>query len=226
MQRIGRVDRRMDSKLEDKIKLQYPHLASKRGIAKYWNFLPPDELNEILSLYQKVTNKTLRISKVFGIEGKQLLTEKDDYDALKDFEHEYEGETSKGEEIKLKYQKILIAEPLLEEKLNAFPLKVFSGKEAIKADTKGGTTRWSLQEGITSWYFYSVDKKVTLEDFILINEIISCNIDEPRIVKFEQKNLVDIQKIIKNHIINNYYKASQVPVQDEEGNSLNPVLLT
>ena len=241
MQRIGRVDRRMDSKLEDKIKLQYPHLASKRGIAKYWNFLPPDELNEILSLYQKVTNKTLRISKVFGIEGKQLLTEKDDYDALKDFEHEYEGETSKGEEIKLKYQKILIAEPLLEEKLNAFPLKVFSGKESVKPDTKGvffcyrlpinikntdGTTRWSLQEGITSWYFYSVDKKVTLEDFILINEIISCNIDEPRIVKFEQKNLVDIQKIIKNHIINNYYKASQVPVQDEEGNSLNPVLLS
>lgn len=241
MQRIGRVDRRMDAKLEDKIKLQYPHLASKRGIAKYWNFLPPNELNEILSLYQKVTNKTLRISKVFGIEGKQLLTEKDDYDALKDFEHEYEGETSKGEEIKLKYQKILIAEPLLEEKLNAFPLKVFSGKEAVKADTKGvffcyrlpinikntdGTTRWSLQEGITSWYFYSIDKKATLEDFIQINEIISCNKDEPRIVKFEQKNLVDIQKTIKNHIINSYYKASQIPVQDEEGNSLNPVLLT
>jgi len=241
MQRIGRVDRRMDSKLEDKIKLQYPHLALKRGIAKYWNFLPPDELNEILSLYQKVTNKTLRISKVFGIEGKQLLTEKDDYDALKDFEHEYEGETSKGEEIKLKYQKILIAEPLLEEKLNAFPLKVFSGKEAVKADTKGvffcyrlpinikntdGTTRWSLQEGITSWYFYSIDKKIILEDFIAINEIISCNESEQRIVKFEQKNLVDIQKTTKNHIINNYYKASQVPVHDEEGNSLNPILLT
>jgi superfamily II DNA or RNA helicase len=241
MQRIGRVDRRMDPAIEVKIKLQYPHLAAKRGIAKYWNFLPPDELNEILSLYQKVTNKTLRISKVFGIEGKQLLTEKDDYDALKDFEHEYEGETSKGEEIKLKYQKILIAEPILEEKLNAFPLKVFSGKKAIKADTKGvffcyrlpinikntdGTTRWSLQEGITSWYFYAIDNKIIIEDFIAINEIISCNINEPRIVKFEQKNLVDIQKIIKNHIINNYYKASQVPVHDEEGNSLNPILLS
>ena len=35
--------------IEEKIKLQYPHLAAKRGIAKYWNFLPPDELNEILS---------------------------------------------------------------------------------------------------------------------------------------------------------------------------------
>lgn len=241
MQRIGRVDRRMDSKLEDKIKLQYPHLASKRGIAKYWNFLPPDELNKILSLYQKVTNKTLRISKVFGIEGKQLLTEKDDYDALKDFEHEYEGETSKGEEIKLKYQKILIAEPLLEEKLITFPLKVFSGKESVKADTKGvffcyrlpinikntdGTTRWSLHEGITSWYFYSNDKKIILEDFIAINEIISCDESEQRIVKFEHKNLVDIQKTVKKDIINNYYKASQIPVHDEKGNSLNPILLT
>jgi hypothetical protein len=241
MQRIGRVDRRMDPAIEEKIKLQYPHLAAKRGIAKYWNFLPPDELNEILSLYQKVTNKTLRISKVFGIEGKQLLTEKDDYDALKDFEHEYEGETSKGEEIKLKYQKMLIAEPILEEKLNAFPLKVFSAKEAIKADTKGvffcyrlpinikntdGTMRWSLQEGVTSWYFYSIDKKNILEDFIAINEIISCDETVQRIMKFEQKNLVDIQKTVKNYIINNYYKASQVPVHDEEGNSLNPILLT
>jgi hypothetical protein len=241
MQRIGRVDRRMDSKLEDKIKLQYPHLASKRGIAKYWNFLPPDELNEILSLYQKVTNKTLRISKVFGIENKKLLTGDDDYEALKDFNHEYEGETSKGEEIKLKYQKILVDDPSIEEKLNAFPLRVFSGKESVKPDTKGvffcyrlpinlknsdGTTKWSLNEGITSWYFYEIGKKLVLEDFIAINAIISCENEEKRIVKFEHDNLVEIQKTIKNHIINTYYKASQVPVHDEEGNSLNPVLLS
>jgi superfamily II DNA/RNA helicase len=241
MQRIGRVDRRMDSKLEDKIKLQYPHLASKRGIAKYWNFLPPDELNEILSLYQKVTNKTLRISKVFGIENKKLLTGYDDYEALKDFNHEYEGETSKGEEIKLLYQKILADEPSIEEKLNAFPLRVFSGKESVKPDTKGvflcyrlpinlkksdETTKWSLNEGITSWYFYEIGKKVILEDFIEINAIISCENEENRIVKFEHESLVEIQKTIKNHIINTYYKASQVPVHDEEGNSLNPVLLS
>jgi len=241
MQRIGRVDRRLDPKIEEKIKLQYPHLKEKRGIAKYWNFLPPDELNEILSLYKKVTNKTLRISKIFGIEGKQLLTEKDDYDALKDFEHEYEGETSKGEEIKLKYQKILLDDPLLEEKLNAYPLKVFTAKELVKDDSKGvffcyrlpviiknsdGTTRWSLQDGITGWYFYSIVKKIILEDFIIINEIISCNKKEPRNMKFEHSKLVDIQKKVKNHIINNYYKASQIPVQDEEGNSLNPILLT
>jgi hypothetical protein len=49
--------------------LQYPDWAQNRGVAKYWNFLPPDELNEVLSLYHKVTKKTLRISKVFGIEG-------------------------------------------------------------------------------------------------------------------------------------------------------------
>ena len=241
MQRIGRIDRRMDPDIELQIKVQYPQIASKRGIAKYWNFLPPDELNEILSLYQKVSNKTLRISKVFGIEGKKLLTEADDYDALKDFDHEYEGETTKGEEIKLKYQKILIDDPSLEENLNAFPLKVFSGKESIKPDTKGiffcyrlpvniknaeGKNKWSLNEGITSWYFYSIEKKIILEDFITINGIITCYKDEKRVVEFEPNILVDTQKKIKNHIINSYYKASQVPVQDEEGNSLNPILLT
>jgi superfamily II DNA or RNA helicase len=241
MQRIGRVDRRMDAKIEDKIKIQYPHLASKRGIAKYWNFLPPDELNEILSLYQKVTNKTLRISKVFGIEGKQLLTEKDDYDALKDFEHEYEGETSKGEEIKLKYQEILVSDPSLEVKLNAFPLKVFSGKVTVKPHAKGvffcyrlpinikntdGTTKWSLDEGQTNWYFYSLEKKEIVTDFISINQIISCEKDEKRIIKMDKPDLIKTKSAIEKHIKNSYYRDNQVPIVDEEGNSLNAILLT
>jgi len=241
MQRIGRVDRRMDAKIEDKIKIQYPHLASKRGIAKYWNFLPPDELNEILSLYQKVTNKTLRISKVFGIENKQLLKGDDDYEALKDFNHEYEGETSKGEEIKLKYQEILVSDPSLEVKLNAFPLKVFSGKVSVKPHSKGvffcyrlpinlkntnGETKWSLDEGQTNWYFFSLEKKEIITDFISINEIISCEKDEKRIIKMEKPDLIKIKSAIEKHIKNSYYRDNQIPIVDEEGNSLNAILLT
>lgn len=241
MQRIGRVDRRLDPDIEAKIKLQYPDWADKRGTAKYWNFLPPDELNEVLSLYNKVTKKTLRISKVFGIEGKQLLTEKDDYDALKDFEHSYEGETTKTEEIKLYYQRALQLDPLLEEKLNSFPMRVYSGKEGLSNLPKGvffcyrlpisiknpdGSNRWSLHEGNASWYYYSFETKTINEDFNYIDNIIHCEKTEPRVLNFDQSELTEILKKVKSHIINGYYKASQVPVQDEEGNSLNPILLS
>jgi hypothetical protein len=241
MQRIGRVDRRLDPDIEERIKLQYPAWADRRGIAKYWNFLPPDELNEVLSLYQKVTKKTLRISKVFGIEGKQLLTEKDDYDALKDFEHQYEGETTKSEEIKLYYQRALQSNPTLEEKLNNLPMRVYSGKEGLSDSAKGvffcyrlpiskkttdGSSKWTLQEGNTSWYYYSLETKTILEDFNAIDHIIRCEKNEPRILKFEHDSLGVILKKVKTHIINGYYKASQVPVQDEEGNSLNPILIS
>ena len=241
MQRIGRVDRRLDPDIEAKLKLQYPDWADKRGTAKYWNFLPPDELNEVLSLYNKVTKKTLRISKVFGIEGKQLLTEKDDYDALKDFEHSYEGETTKTEEIKLYYQRALQIDPLLEEKLNSFPMRVYSGKEGLSNYPKGvffcyrlpisiknpdGSNRWSLHEGNASWYYYSLETKTINEDFNYIDNVITCEKTEPRVLKYDQNELTEILKKVKSHIINGYYKASQVPIQDEEGNSLNPILLS
>ena len=87
MQRIGRVDRRMNPDVEKRLVADHPQVASSRGKVSFWNFLPPEELNAILTLYTKVTEKTLLISKALGIEGKKLLTPEDDYEALKDFNH-------------------------------------------------------------------------------------------------------------------------------------------
>ena len=81
MQRIGRVDRRMNPEVEAKLIADHPEVAESRGKVAFWNFLPPDELNQILSLYTTVTRKTLLISKTLGIEGKKLLRPEDDYDA-------------------------------------------------------------------------------------------------------------------------------------------------
>ena len=47
--------------------------------------LSPEELDGLLKLYQKVSKKTLRISKTFGIEGRKLLTPEDNYEAFRDF---------------------------------------------------------------------------------------------------------------------------------------------
>jgi len=51
MQRIGRVDRRMDPGVEDAIAADHPDRAAIRGNVIYWNFLPPDELDDLLKLY-------------------------------------------------------------------------------------------------------------------------------------------------------------------------------
>ena len=73
MQRIGRVDRRRSADIEARLLADHPELSADRENAYYWNFLPPAELEKLLSLYHTVSRKTLRISKTFGIEGKKLL---------------------------------------------------------------------------------------------------------------------------------------------------------
>ena len=67
MQRIGRVDRRMNADYEAQLVADHPDQTPLRGKVAYWNFLPPDELDELLRLYSRITGKALRISKTFGI---------------------------------------------------------------------------------------------------------------------------------------------------------------
>ena len=71
MQRIGRVDRRMDPEVEARLVADRPELDGEREHVLFWNFLPPDDLKNMLSLYEKVTRKTLLISKTLGIEDGQ-----------------------------------------------------------------------------------------------------------------------------------------------------------
>lgn len=140
MQRIGRIDRRLNGELEAKLLADHPEQRALRGTACYWNFLPPEELNQLLSLYSRVTHKTLNISKTFGIEGKKLLRPEDDYEALKDFNASYERQ-SKVEELALEYEKLLKDHPGLAERLDALPGRLFSGKAHPHAnpDLKPGT---------------------------------------------------------------------------------------
>ena len=54
-----------------------------------------------------MTQKTLLISRTLGIEGRKLLTPEDDFDALREFNHAYEGARSTVEEMHLEYQDLL-----------------------------------------------------------------------------------------------------------------------
>jgi superfamily II DNA or RNA helicase len=139
MQRIGRVDRRMNPDTEALIAKEHPDRAAIRGTVLFWNFLPPEELNILLTLYSRVTHKTLRISKTLGIEGKKLLTEDDDYEDLREFNEGYEGSAAQSplESLRLEYEQLLAADKDLADRLADLPGRVFSGKEHAKGHKPG-----------------------------------------------------------------------------------------
>ena len=138
MQRIGRVDRRMNIDIEKEILKDHPDQKAIRGTVAYWNFLPPDELDALLKLYSKVSHKTLRISRTFGIEGKKLLKPEDDFEALKEFNHSYEGTQTPTENMHLEYQKLLQDHPDLAERLAGVSWSTLQWQEAYCARRKSG----------------------------------------------------------------------------------------
>lgn len=227
MQRIGRVDRRLDKKIEDKIIVDHPELIDIRGTVHLWNFLPPDELNQILSLYERVTHKTLRISKTFGIEGRKLLTPEDDYDALREFNEKYEGTTTSTEEMYLKYQQLLQDHPHLVEVMRFLPKRLFSGKEQIQEASKGvffcyrlpdkdaTTGEWTDDASFTRWYFYNIETEEISEDATEIFKMIESVPDTPRTTTTPKKDLSEIRRILDKHIKDSYLKKVQAPAEVE-----------
>jgi hypothetical protein len=208
MQRIGRVDRRLSPDIEEQLKHDHPEMATARGKVMFWNFLPPDELNRILSLYSTVTKKTLLISKTLGIEGKKLLRPEDDYEALR----AYEGDKSVMEAMHLEYQALIQADPELEGRLDKFPGAVFSGKEALPKGIRGvffcyalpaldkEQGEWTEYAGTTRWYFVDLAKDAILEEPSQFVAHIRSDTSTPRTVKMEEATLFELRVRIEKHI--------------------------
>jgi superfamily II DNA/RNA helicase len=232
MQRIGRVDRRMNQDIEDQIIADHPGEETVRSTVAFWNFLPPKELDRLLQLYQRVAHKALRISKTFGIEGKKLLKPEDDYEALKDFNHTYEGAPSALETMHLEFQKLLQDNPGLEDRLAALPGRVFSGKEhpspgaravffcyalpAPPAESREAATSeaevWTEEAGHTRWYLFDLaSEKITEEPSEIINLIRSTS-NTPRHRAIADKTLSEIRARIEKRIKNTYLKQVQAPI--------------
>ncbi len=223
MQRIGRVDRRMNPETEANLKKDHPDQAQYRGEVAYWNFLPPEELNVILTLYRKVTQKTLLISETLGIEGKKLLTPDDNYKAIKEFNEAYEGTTTAIEQMHLEYQALIKANPNLEKELAALPRTIFSGKKS-GSPAMGVFFCYSLpaldnekQEfteaaGITRWYLYNPETKKLDQEPADIAPGIRSEPKTPRKFVMSEKDLKDARAFIEKHIANTYLRQIQAPV--------------
>jgi hypothetical protein len=224
MQRIGRVDRRMNPEIEAHLVSDHPEVKASRGKVSFWNFLPPEELNAILSLYHKVTQKTLLISETFGIEGKKLLTPDDNYQALKEFNHAYEGTKTAIEGMHLEYQALLQSDPGMEQRLTQLPAAMFSGRKRPAKGVKGVFFCYALpaldkevgefteEAGTTRWYLYDLDRNEILEEPGEIVVSIRSKPDTPRHCTAEQKTLIEIRANAEKHIKNSYLKRINAPI--------------
>ena len=221
MQRIGRVDRRRNAKIEEKLLNDHPELRKDRSNAYYWNFLPPKELEKLLNLYETVSKKTLRISKTFGIEGKKLLRPEDDFDALKEFNSQYEGQTSWDEEMALEYQKLLALQPNYQEIVATLPRKMYSGKQATtfngfffcyELPMKRIDGTWTDGDGWYRWYMLDPETNKIIESTYDIWKAIQCTPEEARKIHANETNFTSARKVIENYIKKNYMRSIQAPI--------------
>ncbi len=224
MQRIGRVDRRLSPEIEVRLIKDHPKEKTRRGRVVYWNFLPPDELEDLLKLFGKVAQKTLRISKVFGIEGRKLLRPEDDFDALKDFLSTFEGSTTQTEKMQLELERLLAADPALAGRLAALPGRVFSGKAHPQPGTQAvffcyalpgenrDTQQWDESSGRAAWYLWLVADGRILDQPEEIHATIRCEPPTPRECAIAAPTLRDIRLKLEKHITQTYLKKVQAPV--------------
>ena len=231
MQRIGRVDRRMNPEIEKVMIKDHPDVKAIRGTVEYWNFLPPGELDELLNLFKKVSNKTLLISKTLGIEGKKLLRPEDDFAALRDFDHQFEGEPTALEKMHLEYQRLLNQHPDLPERLQALPGRVFSGKVHLQPGTKAvffcfalpgkdntvsvpelESDAWTLAAGRTEWLLLDLQSGNVLDDAAAIDAVIHCEPETPRHCYIAQTTLSQARAKVEKHLKNGYLRQVQAPL--------------
>lgn len=157
----------------------------------FWNFLPPEELNDLLSLYHRVSHKVPRISETTGLEGEKLLTPDDHFKTLKD-------------------------DPDLERPLQDLPWRVFTARPATGGVPgvfacyrfpPGGAQSKSQELGELRWYFLTdgSDKVLTTLDEIdrhIASEPATPR-SFPRPLKFRRERL----KAIEAHIRTRDLKA-------------------
>ncbi len=224
MQRIGRVDRRLNPDVEAQLVADHPEVAKQRGQIAFWNFLPPDDLDTLLRLYSKVSNKTLLISKTLGIEGKKLLKPEDDYAALKEFNASYEGETTVQEQLHLEYQRLLDEHEGLEDRLAGLPRAIFSGRERVADGSEGvffcfrlpafdtELGEFTLEAGVTRWYLHSLSTGILVDDPRQIAGFVRSTSSTARVVVTDRPLLVTIRDGTLKHIKNTYLKQLDVPI--------------
>ena len=221
MQRIGRLDRRLDAEIE-------AQLSRTEPIVHVWNFLPPAELDDILELRKRVDGKILRISRTLGIEGK-FVSPDDDNETLRLFNERYDGTESVEELMNLERQRISEAYPELWHQLPKLPRRLFSGKavtdkppplhnrdgEMIALERRGSTGLFCCYEmpnGEIKWYFYNTEVNQVFEHVAALWPEIRCDNETQRHTAVGIAGLKEVLKKVERYIQQTYLLQIQAPM--------------
>lgn len=249
MQRIGRVDRRLNPEIEralGRLPVGAESLprSSGKGFPSYdgarspspvkvriFNFLPPEELDELLGLLHRVTGKVTRISKTLGIES-PVLRPDDDVEALRLFNETYEGEQSAEERLHLELQQLQHDHPDLWRYLPTLPRRLFSGKQAPPRgagsqpatglfccyrfpalDPKSEIQNPKSEIGSVRWYFRSASGDLWESDRLedIANAIRSAP-DTPRVTAASHDDLKAWRLEIERKSVSRHLRDLQAPV--------------
>lgn len=231
MQRIGRVDRRMNPSIEKAILAAHPEQAGSRDKVVYWNFLPPEELEILLRIYNRVNRKTLVISRAFGIEGRKLLRPEDDFDPVKEINEQFEGQQTESEKLSLEFEQLAKDHPTLIAALPNYPLKTFSGKASDSSGTKAvffcfriprpdpdtldaktGEALWTETAGDTVWLLLDLNGKRIAPEAARIANYIRSLPETQRHCQFDHADLSKLREKAEKEIAKSHLRPLQAPV--------------
>jgi superfamily II DNA or RNA helicase len=227
MQRIGRVDRRMNEEIEKALVKADSSVKASRGHIQIRNFLPPDDLEALLRLYQRVQNKVLRISKTLGIPGGKLLSEDDMLDDVKvmtAFKEEYEGDLSPIEVLRLKWLELTKADPTLSDRTTRLPDGISSAKSGepaavfvcrvapvlIRTTEDDPNAAWTLDGGRIQWALRGPDGDE--RGMEAIDRIITCHPDTPTAAFSDRSTVATRLRDLERDETKQYRKSVQLPL--------------
>lgn len=222
MQRIGRLDRRLNPDIEVQLNRTNPEVH-------VWNFLPPQELEDLIKIRRRVDGKILRINRTLGIEG-QFVSPDDADETLQLFNERYEGTESVEELMNLERQRIAEAKPSLWRRVEDLPLRIFSGKRASeeppplvdrngepispnRTGAKGVFCCYQMPEsGEIRWYFYNSDTDEVVTDLEGIWPEVRCSDNASRYAVSGQQVVKKARRQIERYIERTYLLSIQAPL--------------
>jgi superfamily II DNA or RNA helicase len=228
MQRIGRVDRRMDAAVESELVASNPKAAASRGVVQIRNFLPPAALERLLKLHQRVEAKVLMISKTLGIPGGKLLTAEDMHDdvkVLQAFRDEYEGELSPIERLRLHFALMLVDDPALEAVLETIPRGASVAKSGAPTGVfacrayptrlgdanEGGPSPWSLVRPRVTWVLQNAEGE-SIIDLMTIDQAVRSDPGTPTVAHGVRGEVRDRLRALESSGTKDYRKLVQLPL--------------
>lgn len=208
MQRIGRVDRRMDT--------TKPVTYDKVHV---FNFLPPADLERILQLYTRVSGKLISINKTLGIEA-PVLTADDDFKAMDFYQNLGDFTMSPQERVRLKAHELEAKHPELWSESQRFPNRIYSGKKskgqklflAYRVVTGYDANNLDVQP-LTDVKWYLIDGKTekiteTLED---IHREIECKEATDRITAMPYQERNRLRQIVESKALAQHRFRAGIP---------------